>query len=115
MAKLATQAVKRTGLVNPAYAAVAAAGDSVQPDEDLFLHFKSANASAITVTIATPGKVGSLDVADSIVTIPANGNALVGPIDGRTYADPITGLAQLSYTLSGASLTVAALLLTRNG
>jgi hypothetical protein len=113
MAKLNPQQVKRTGLVNPAYAAATAGGDTVQPDTDLFLHFKSANASAVTVTIGTPGKVGGLDVADSAVVIPANGNALVGPIDGATYADPITGLANITYTLSGASITVAALQLVR--
>ncbi len=113
MAKLTVQQLKRaTGLVNLAHAAVTGTGDTVEPGPATFLSFVSANASAITVTVGTPGKVKGLDVADVTVVIPANGKALVGPLDAATFADPATGQVNLSYTLSGASLTVAAVALS---
>jgi hypothetical protein len=113
MAKLTVQQLKRsTGLVNPAHAAVSAAGDTVEPGPTTFLSFVSTNASAITVTVATPGKVKGLDVAEVAVTIPASGRAFVGPLDAATFADPATGQAAITYTLSGASLTVAAIALS---
>lgn len=107
MALLATQAVTRAG-VAPAYAAVSAS-DTFTPDADTYLQVKNANAGACTVTIVTPrtDQVGN-PVADNVVSVPATtGDRMIGPFPAEFYADPITGLATVTFSPT-ASVTVGA-------
>jgi hypothetical protein len=103
MAILSAQTAPLSGL-QPAYAAAAAGGDQAPVGEKLFLHVKNGDASAKTVTIATPGTVGDLAVADASQVIPAAGNAVI-PLKS-TYRDPATGRAAITYS-AVTSVTVA--------
>lgn len=99
MALLATQSITRAGLA-PAYAAAAAGGDTFTPDSRTMLHVKNASAGAITVTIVTPRNdaLGN-PVADNAISVPATtGERLIGPFPAEHYADPTTGLANITYS-----------------
>lgn len=105
MAVLIAQAMPLSGL-QPTYAAAASGGDQAPVGEKLVLHVKNGDASAKTVTVATPGTVGDLAIADAAQVIPAGGNALI-PLKA-TYRDPATGRAGITYS-AVTSVTVAVL------
>jgi hypothetical protein len=107
MAQVATKQIVRTGS-EPVYAAASAGGDKVTPGPTTFLHVKNGSAGAITCTVATPGTVDGLAVADLAVNIPAGGERLVGPITSGLFRDPADGLAAVSWS-ADASVTFAAL------
>jgi hypothetical protein len=107
MATVATKQIVRAGTA-PAYAAASAGGDKVTPGPTTFVHVKNASAAAITATVATPGNVDGLAVADLTVNVPAGGEAMVGPITAGLFRDPADGLAAISWS-AAASVTFAAL------
>lgn len=74
------------------------------------LHFKKSGAGACTVTIATPGTVDGLAVADRTVTVPATtGDLFVGPFPANIYNTPGTDLFA-GFTVSEVTgLTLAIL------
>ncbi len=113
MALLATQSIVRAGLA-PAYAAAAGGGDTLAPGSNVFLHVKNASGGAITVTIVTPrtDAVGN-PVADNTVSVPATtGDRMIGPFPAEIYADPTTGLVNVTYS-GVTSLTVGAFALAQ--
>lgn len=105
MAVLIAQAMPLGGL-QPTYAAAAGAGDQAPIGEKLVLHVRNDDASAKTVTVATPGTVGGLAIADAAQVIPAGGDAFI-PLKA-TYRDPATGRAAITYS-AATSVTVAVL------
>lgn len=106
MALLATQSIVRAGLA-PAYAAASGGGDQFTPDARTYLQVKNASAGAITVTIVTPrNDAYGNAIADNTVSVPATtGDRLIGPFPADAYADPATGLANVTYS-GVTSLTV---------
>ncbi|WP_151898275.1 MULTISPECIES: hypothetical protein [unclassified Streptomyces] len=107
MATLTVQTIGAGGL-SPTYAAADVAGDKLKPGRTTFLHVINADASPITVTIATPGTVSGLAIADRAVTVDASDEQMI-PIPADLYGDPAdSGLASVSYS-SVTSVTVAAL------
>ncbi len=99
MALLAVQSITRAGLA-AAYAAAAGGGDTFLPDGRTFLHCKNASGGAITVTIVTPrtDPYGNA-IADNTVSVPATtGDRMIGPFPAEAYADPTTGLANVTYS-----------------
>jgi len=112
MALLATQAITRASLA-PSFAAVAAS-DTFLPDRETFIEVKNANASPTTVTITTPRNdaIGN-PVADNAVSVPATtGDRIIGPFPAEHYADPSTGLATVTCSVT-ASVTIAVFQLTQ--
>jgi hypothetical protein len=105
MAVLTAQAMALGGL-QPTYAAAAGGGDQAPVGEKLVLHVRNDDASSKTVTVATPGTVGGLAIADAAQTIPAGGDAFF-PLKS-TYRDPATGRAAITYS-AVTSVTVAVL------
>lgn len=105
MAVLTAQATPLGGL-QPTYANAAGGGDQAPCGEKLVLHVRNGDASSKTVTVATPGTVGGLAIADASQVIPAGGNAFI-PLKS-TYRDPATGLAGITYS-AVTSVTVAVL------
>jgi hypothetical protein len=105
MAVLTAQAMPLGGL-QPTYAAAAGGGDQAPVGEKLLLHVRNDDASSKTVTVATPGTVGGLAIADAAQTIPAGGDAFI-PLKS-TYRDPATGRAAVTYS-AATSVTVAVL------
>lgn len=97
------QQVARTGLT-PAYAAVDQPnGNQFSNDGTMFLHVKNGSASPITVTIATPGLVDGLAVADLAVTVTNAQERMIGPFPPNIY-NQAGGLVYVDYS-AGASVT----------
>lgn len=103
MALLATQQIKIAG-TEPAYTAAAGGGDTVVSDDRTFLHVKNGSGDSVTVTIATPGLVGGLAIADATVAIPAGDEFAIGPITRELFGS----IAAVTYS-SATTVTVAAL------
>jgi hypothetical protein len=96
MAALTTNVVPLAGLrFDDKLVAAAGGGDTAQTGAGIFLAVKNADASPHTVTLATPGTVDGLAIADRAVTVPA-GQTFVIPVTDR-YRDPSTGRAAITY------------------
>ncbi|WP_327378012.1 hypothetical protein OG393_31045 [Streptomyces sp. NBC_01216] len=107
MATLTVQTIPAGGL-SPVYSAAAGGGDQLKPGKTTFLHVVNGDASPITVTVATPGTVGGLAIADRAVPVGASDEQMI-PIPADLYGDPAdSGLASVSYS-AVTSVTVAAL------
>ena len=96
MAALSNQSVVRAGL-NPAYAAAAGGGDTFRPGRKVYLHVKNGHTAAQTVTVATPGSVIGLDIADVSVSVPNAGERVIGPFPPEHFAGS-GGLANITYS-----------------
>jgi hypothetical protein len=103
MAALATQTVSHTGLA-VAFSAATSGGDTCATGSGLVLLVKNGDASSHSVTLATPGTVDGLAIADRTVAVAAGVTAMIPLPD--LYRDPATGLCSLTYT-AVTSVTVA--------
>lgn len=107
MATLTVQSIPAGGL-SPAYSAAAGGGDKLKPGKTTFLHVINGSGAPITVTIATPGNVSGLAIADRAVTVGASDEQMI-PVPADLYANAAdSGLASVSYS-AVTSVTVAAL------
>ncbi|MFC8124657.1 hypothetical protein [Streptomyces sp. NPDC057302] len=104
MAILNAQKVVIGGL-QPTYAAAAGGGDQAPVGEKLLLIVRNGDATSKTVTLATPGTVGDLAVADAVQAIPASGTAMFA-LKASAFRDPVTGRAAITYS-AVTSVTVA--------
>lgn len=101
MAVLSVQQMAHTG-TTVTYGSAAAGGDTVDISNGrTFLHVKNGGTSQ-TVTLATPGKVSGLDIADNAVTV-ASGEKFIGPLDPSLYGS----VASIAYS-AVTSVTIAA-------
>lgn len=105
MALLPLQAVKPAGEVTD-YVAATAGGDTLQPGDNVVLRVK-AGATPVTVTIASyrPCDQGGTHNAGGVVA--ANTEQEFGPLPGNRFANPTTGLVDVTYN-QVATITVAA-------
>ncbi len=88
-----------------------ATADKVLAGAATFLHFKNGSGAPITVTVATPGTVDGLAIADPTAIVAAGGERFVGPLAVGTFGDADDArLVALSYS-DVTSLTFAALTL----
>lgn len=109
MALLSTQAITRAA-ITPSFAAATGGGDTFVPGRNVCLRVKNGSGSPITVTVVTPrnDQVGNA-VADNTFSVPATtGDVTAGPWPAEIYADPVTGVANITYS-GVTTLTVAAL------
>ncbi|MFH8369195.1 hypothetical protein [Streptomyces sp. NPDC018031] len=95
MGALSAQSVAVSG-TQPTYAAAGASGDTAPVGDRLVLHVVNGSASTVTVTVATPGTVGGLAIADAAQAVPAGGGAFI-PLS-TVYRDPVTGRAAVTYS-----------------
>lgn len=84
-------------------APAAGGGDTCPAGDGVFLEVNNGNAAARTVTLATPGTVDGLAIADRAVTIPA-GERWQIPVP-RLFAKA-DGRCDITYTSDAASVTV---------
>lgn len=93
------------GVADVAGAAVAAAagGDTAPVGPGRFLYVANGDASAHTATVATPGQVSGLDVADAALTVAAGDHGII-PLP-RLFAGT-DGRAAITYD-DVTSVTVA--------
>lgn len=89
---LSVQQIVRTGL-NPTYGEANAEGHKVAWSRDLFLYVKQGEGDR-DVTIPTTRTVDGLAVADREVTVPGDGERIIGPFtedyvqaDGSIHVD----------------------------
>lgn len=108
MALIATQTVTQQGLV-PTYQSVAAGGDQFEPSENTILLVKNGDASPHTVTVAVTATAFGQPVQNVAVVVAAGAQALIGPFEPGEVAQPSTGLANVSYDATPASLQIAAI------
>lgn len=106
MATLATQVVPNAGLQATYATAAVAGGDKCATGDGVFLHVRNGAGAPITVTLATPGTVDSLAVADRAVVV-TNALEKFIPVPDL-YRDPADGLCAITYS-SPTSVTVAVL------
>lgn len=95
-----------TGVLDVAAQAVAAAsgGDTAPVGPNRFLYVNNGDASSKTVTVATPGTVSGLAVADASMAVAAGDHAII-PL-ANVYRGA-TGRAAITYS-AVTSVTVAA-------
>lgn len=103
MAALSTQVVPLSGAA-VAYTAAAGGGDTCQTGAGVLLMVKNGDASSHTVTLATPGTVNGLAIADRQVLVAA-GSEVAIPVT-NDYRAPSTGRAAITYD-AVTSVTVA--------
>lgn len=100
------QIVRGAGLAPSFAAATAADTYKIPNDGHVWLEVKNTGGSPVTVTVATPGSVDGLAIADLAVTVPATtGDRIIGPFPPVTYNDPADNT--LSVTVSGACTLAA--------
>jgi hypothetical protein len=107
MTALVTQVVPNAGLELSTLPVAATNGDTAATGSGTFLYVKNTNASACVVTLATPGQIdGRLAIADSTFSVAATTGIGVIPLYTALYADPTTGLATITYSVT-SGVTVA--------
>lgn len=110
MALLATQSITSAGLT-PTTTAASVGGDTVAPvslsDDRTILYVNNGSASAITVTIADPGKTPAGNAGTAPAISVAATTAMYIPIAPGSI-NPATGLVSITYS-AVATVTVAAL------
>lgn len=76
----------------------AAAGDTAQTGSGVFLVVKNGSGSAVTVTLAYPGKYdGDQTVTGRAHSVPATNGEFLIPLRD-IYKDPTTGVASITYS-----------------
>lgn len=95
MATLSAQRLSTAGTA-PTYAAASAGGDTAPIGSGLVLHVMNGSASSVTVTVATPGTLDGLAIADVALAIPAGDSGFV-PL-ANVFRDPVTGRAAITYS-----------------
>lgn len=103
MAALTTSVAALTG-TEVTYAAAAGGGDTCQTGAGVLLLVKNGDASSHTVTLATPGTVNGLAIADRAIVVGA-GDEMAIPVTSD-YRNPSTGRAAITYD-GVTSVTVA--------
>ena len=95
-----TQPIVKTGLT-PALTAPTADGDVIDTGR-VFLRVDNGGGASITVTVQTPVQVDGLDLSELIVTVPASGTKLIGPLSpstfGRLVGTADAGRAYVDYS-----------------
>jgi len=104
MALLTPQSVSRAApLTSKSFASCTSGGDTFSSGDDVYLEVKNASGSSVTCTVATPGKVDGLDIADYTFTVAATtGVTEVGPFPVDLFGKTAT----ITYS-AVTSLTIA--------
>ncbi|MEV0805733.1 hypothetical protein [Micromonospora sp. NPDC050200] len=77
--------------------AASSGGDKVTAGRDVWLFWENTSGAPITVTVATPGTVRGLAIADLDIVVPAGGYAVRGPWPADVFGDA-AGLVSLTYS-----------------
>lgn len=118
MAALTIQVIDEDGL-EASYAAASGGGDSAANGKgDVVLHAKNASGGALTVTVTAQSTTrsvagyGDLTKGDASVSVPAAGEAFLGPFPRDAFNDASGDIA-ITYPGGVTSLTIAALRVPR--
>jgi hypothetical protein len=103
MAALTTTVVGLPGAAIT-YTAATSGGDDCQTGAGTLLLVKNGDSASHTVTLATPGTVNGLAIADRTITVAAGAEQAI-PVT-NDYRSPVTGRAAITYD-AVTSVTVA--------
>lgn len=107
MALLTVQSTSLAGLVNPTLSAAAAGGDEFPNNGRTIVYIENADTVAHTVTIDSQAACSQGFDHDAPVSVPAGGNARIGPFLKDRFDDP-TRRVIVSYD-AVTSVSVAAI------
>lgn len=106
MATLTVQTSLLTG-ITPSYTAAASGGDEFANDGNTMLHLKNGGGGSVTVTVNSLVNCNQGVDHNSVTTITAGAEAIIGPFDITRFNAPSTGRAAVTYS-GVSSLTVGA-------
>jgi FlaG/FlaF family flagellin (archaellin) len=101
LALLTTQNISRAG-VTPAYTSVAAS-DTFVPDAQTFIHVKAAGSTDSCVIQVLAGDPAGLTISDVTVSVTGGQERMIGPFPPYFFADPTTGLATVTHTVTASN------------
>ncbi len=107
MATLTVQQTDLDGTV-PSYVAAIGGGDEFLNDGRTMLHLKNGSGSPITVTVNSLVACNQGSDHDSITSVGAGAEAMIGPFNETRFNDSSTGRAAITYS-GVTSLTIAAI------
>ena len=113
MATLTVVSITESGTANPSFVAAAGGGDVADNAKgDTILQIKNGSGGALVVTVtaqttaASDPSFGALTKLDASISVPASGEAYIGPFRKNAFNN---SSSQLAITYSGVtSLTIAA-------
>lgn len=108
MALLPNQVMTPAGL-DVAFTAASAGGDTLQPGDNTFLHVKTGATGPTTVTIDSVAVCNMGVDHNLVVVVAANDDVQIGPLPAQRFAQPTTGLVNVTYS-QVATVTVAAVI-----
>jgi hypothetical protein len=115
MATLTVQQIARVGAA-PTFAACSGGGDACPVGTNTFIEVKNTGGTVCIVTIATAASAAPFSgttLAAETFTVPiTTGDFMYGPINPQLFADPVTGMATISYS-QVTSCTIGAFNLTQ--
>lgn len=109
MAALSPQDLAFTG-VAPTYNTAASGGDTFANDGKTYVHLKNSSGGSIDVTFDAVASIdtaqaGNISISDTVVTVPASGERVVGFFPPQRFNNS-SGNVAMSYS-SHTGLTVA--------
>ena len=107
---LAVQVILRSGLNEPVFSAANADGHDVPNSGRMFLYVKNGGGSDSEVTVAAPGTVDGLAIADRVVDVAAGEDEIMGPYPPDIYNEEagVTDTIEVTFE-QVTSVTIAAL------
>lgn len=105
MAAVNQQQVSIAGLA-PVYNAASAGGDTFPASDRTYLHVKNGSVAAVTATLTTPGSVGGLAIADAVISVPAGGERVIGPIAPALFGEVASVAWSASTSVTFACLSI---------
>lgn len=105
---MATLTVQQTDLdgVVPSYVACAGGGDEFLNDGKTMLHLKNGSGGALTVTVDSLVNCNQGTDHNSVTSVGATAEAMIGPFGITRFNDSSTGRAAITYS-GVTSLTIA--------
>ena len=105
---LAAQKIVKTG-IDPVHTGSLSVANNYQTPNNgrLFIYVTNGGGSASVVTIATPGTVDGLAIADRTVSVTASEDRMIGPFPPHIYNNA-SGEIDVSFSFI-TSVTIAAL------
>ncbi len=104
MATLTVQETDLDGVV-PSYTACAGGGDEFPNDGRTILHLKNGSGSPITVTVDSRVTCDQGSDHNSVTSVGAGAEAMIGPFDITRFNDSSNGRAAITYS-GVTSLTI---------
>lgn len=99
----AAQQINLAGVASANWSASSGAGDTFTPGDRTFLFVINLNAASTVVTVVTPRtSIAGTAIDDLTMTVPASEIRFMGPFPAEHFADPTTGLATVTWSVTSS-------------